>query len=96
MKFVLYFVVTLLVLTINAEEVYVNRFISNFIRIRYTSINSRTDELIIHKKKKHKLAKFWLMQSVMGLVGTFLNSFHLFIFYKERKSLWTSVNAMLM
>ena len=46
------------------------------------------------EKQNNRLIHVWLGQSVMGIVGTILNSSVLYIFYSERQSLLTSVNAM--
>ena len=46
------------------------------------------------KNYKQKLSYFWLAQSGVGIAGTVLNSFVLWIFWKERQSLNTSINTM--
>ena len=46
------------------------------------------------KDYKQKLSYLWLAQSGVGVVGTVLNSFVLWIFWKERQSLNTSINTM--
>ena len=43
---------------------------------------------------KRKLSYFWIIQSGVGVAGTVLNSFVLWIFYKERQGLNTSINTM--
>ena len=44
--------------------------------------------------RDNRLVHLWLGQSVMGIMGSVLNSFVLYTFYTERQSLHTSVNAM--
>ena len=46
-------------------------------------------------KGKHMFSKFWPLLSCVGAVGTTLNSYVLYVFYTERHSLVTSVNAMI-
>ena len=46
-------------------------------------------------RANHPLARFWKINSGLGIVGTVLNSFVLYIFYIERHSMVTSVNAMI-
>ena len=46
------------------------------------------------KKYKRKLSFYWMAQSGVGIAGTILNTFVLWIFYKERQSLNTSINTM--
>ena len=50
-----------------------------------------TEEIRIYKQK---LSYFWMAQSGVGIAGTVLNSFVLWIFWKERQSLNTSINTM--
>ena len=45
---------------------------------------------------EHPLHKGWLCCTPIGFVGFILNSLVLFIFIKERSSLVTSVNTMIM
>jgi hypothetical protein len=49
------------------------------------------------KKQEHFLVKYgaWQSLSVLGLLGTVSNGFLLNTFYSERKSMATSVNAMI-
>lgn len=46
-------------------------------------------------KKNHPYSSLWLGWSMVGLIGGVLNSFVLFIFWKERQSLNSSVNTMI-
>ena len=41
------------------------------------------------------LSSVWKLDSFFGFVGIILNGYLLYIFYKERHSLLTSVNAMI-
>ena len=41
------------------------------------------------------LSYVWILQSGVSLVGTILNTISLYIFYRERHLLWSSVNAMI-
>ena len=45
---------------------------------------------------EHPLHKGWLCGTLFGVVGVVLNSLALFIFIKERSSIVTSVNTMIM
>ena len=45
--------------------------------------------------KRHPYSFIWLCWSIVGLIGTGLNSFVLFTFWKERQSLNTTVNTMI-
>ena len=45
--------------------------------------------------KSHPYSYLWLGWSLMGLIGTGLNSFVLSIFWTERQSLNTTVNTMI-
>ena len=56
-----------------------------------TNISRQDEEL----RSEHKLYYLWPLLSAFGMVGTVLNSYVLFVFYSERHSLVTSVNAMI-
>ena len=43
----------------------------------------------------HHLDTLWLLQSLIGILGTLLNSFLAYVFYHERQAFATSVNVML-
>ena len=45
--------------------------------------------------RRHPYRYLWLCQSFVGLIGTGLNSFFLSIFWTERQSLNTTINAMI-
>ena len=63
----------------------------NFNLSRFSSDNAHLPT----EKRKHRFSTIWCFQSVVGVIGTFFNSFVLYVFYNERKSLLTSVNAMI-
>ena len=52
--------------------------------------------LNLRPMSEHPLHKGWLCCTPIGVVGVILNSLVLFIFIKERSSLVTSVNTMIM
>ena len=56
--------------------------------------DSMTDAPLLTTHQRRRLAPLWLLQSGVGLVGSGLNTFILFIFYQERTSLLPSVNTM--
>ena len=43
----------------------------------------------------HHLDAMWPLQSLIGILGTLLNSFLAYVFYHERQALSTSVNMMI-
>ena len=45
--------------------------------------------------KVHFTTSLWPFQSAIGLIGSLLNGFVLYIFIQDRESLTTSVNAMI-
>ena len=47
-------------------------------------------------RSEHPLQKAWLLNSVIGVAGIILNCAVLLLFIKERNTLITSVNAMIM
>ena len=51
------------------------------------------DNLLIHGKAK--FSHLWLVQSGVGIIGMLMNGVVLHFFYNQRKSLVSSVNAML-
>ena len=55
----------------------------------------RFDDEETPSRGRHKFSHLWLVQSGVGIVGTLLNGIVLQFFYKEGKSLISSVNAML-
>ena len=46
-------------------------------------------------RAEHKMSPVWPLLSCVGVVGTTLNTYVLHVFYTERHSLVTSVNAMI-
>lgn len=62
---------------------------SRYINLSFTSIAS-TDI----KREGHPLSRNWLLLSLLGILGTILNSFVLRVFYKNRNALQTSINTM--
>ena len=46
-------------------------------------------------QEKNKFSHLWLVQSGVGIIGMLMNGVVLQFFYRERKSLISSVNAML-
>ena len=57
--------------------------------------DNMTDAPLLTTHQRRRLAPLWLLQSGVGMVGSGLNTFILFIFYQERTSLLPSVNTML-
>ena len=47
------------------------------------------------KARSARLAWLWFLQSLLGLVGSVLNSIVLLIFIGERQTMATSVNSMI-
>ena len=46
-------------------------------------------------RSEHPLANAWMINSAIGVIGTFFNSFELFVFYRERHQMINSVNVMI-
>ena len=46
-------------------------------------------------RSEHPLANAWIINSAIGVIGTFFNSFELFVFYRERHQMINSVNVMI-
>ena len=67
--------------------------------IGISGMNSENTTLLdVHTvldQEKHYLSAFWPWQSVVGLIGSFLNCYVLYALFEERRSLVTSVNAMI-
>ena len=58
--------------------------------------NVRPPELHkVRPRSEHPLAKAWLVDSAVGVIGIFFNSFELFVFYRERHHMINSVNVMI-
>ena len=47
------------------------------------------------KKSEHRMALAWSFNPIFGLIGTFLNSFILYMFYTERQTFIKPINAMI-
>ena len=47
------------------------------------------------KKSDHRMAVAWAFNPIFGLIGTFLNSFILYMFYTERQTFIKPINAMI-
>ena len=47
------------------------------------------------KKSEHRMALAWSLNPIFGLIGTFLNSFILYMFYTERQTFIKPINAMI-
>ena len=47
------------------------------------------------KKADNRMALAWSLHPILGLIGTFLNSFILYMFYTERRSFIKPINAMI-
>ena len=50
---------------------------------------------INQKKSDHRMAFAWAFNPILGLVGTVLNSFILYMFYTERRTFIKPINAMI-
>ena len=46
-------------------------------------------------RSEHPLANAWMINSAIGVIGIFFNSFELFVFYRERHQMINSVNVMI-
>ena len=46
-------------------------------------------------RSQHPLANAWMINSGIGVIGIFFNSFELFVFYRERHQMINSVNVMI-
>ena len=46
-------------------------------------------------RSQHPLANAWMLNSGIGVIGIFFNSFELFVFYRERHQMINSVNVMI-
>ena len=55
----------------------------------------RFDDVKLPSRGKQRYSHLWLVQSAVGIIGMILNGAVLHLFYNERKSLISSVNAML-
>lgn len=53
------------------------------------------DTNFFDQKKHHQMSFAWSLQPLMGLCGTLLNSFFLFMQYGERQTFIRPVNAMI-
>lgn len=62
---------------------------SRYFNLSFTSIASADI-----KREGHPLSRNWLLLSLLGILGTILNSFVLRVFYKNRNALQTSINTM--
>ena len=63
-----------------------------------TNNNDKVPPPELHKvrpRSEHPLAKAWLVDSAVGVIGIFFNSFELFVFYRERHHMINSVNVMI-
>ena len=58
---------------------------------RITNYHTQKSRLHLH----HHLDAMWPLQSLIGILGTLLNSFLAYVFYHERQALSTSVNMMI-
>ena len=47
------------------------------------------------KKSDHRMALAWAFNPILGLIGTILNSFILYMFYTERRTFIKPINAMI-
>ena len=47
------------------------------------------------KKSDHRMALAWAFNPILGLIGTVLNSFILYMFYTERRTFIKPINAMI-
>lgn len=54
-----------------------------------------TDSDTQKSRLHHHLDALWPLQSLIGILGTILNSFLAYVFYHERQALSTSVNMMI-
>ena len=46
-------------------------------------------------RSDHEFARYWPLLSIIGIVGTCLNSYVLYSFYSERAEIVSSVNLMI-
>ena len=46
-------------------------------------------------RSDHSFARYWPLLSIVGVVGTTLNSYVLYSFYSERAEIISSVNLMI-
>ena len=74
-------------------RLYLLLLIFKLISISDTSAQNVTDR---KPKSEHSLAVFWRFCSIGGIIGTILNGYVLYLFISERKTLLTSVNAMIL
>ena len=64
--------------------------------INVSILQENLNQTVIERWDDHSLQKILIANSIIGLLGIILNSLVLFIFFKERTKLVTSVNAMIM
>ena len=57
-----------------------------------STIQNRGSQML---RSDHTFAKYWPLLSLVGLVGTTLNSYVLYSFYAERSEIISSVNTMI-
>ena len=64
--------------------------------INVSILQENLNQTVIERWDDHSLKKICIANSIIGMLGIILNSLVLFIFFKERTKLVTSVNAMIM
>ena len=59
------------------------------------SAQNTSSSNVNQKKADNRMALAWALHPILGLIGTFLNSFILYMFYTERRSFIKPINAMI-
>ena len=58
------------------------------------ALNISSSDLQLNKSY-HRMALAWAVHPIFGVIGTFLNSFILYMFYTERRTFIKPINAMI-
>ena len=79
-------------MSIITHEFFIHILTSVFLITGATPLNETN---VGHQKNQHPMSFAWSLQPLMGLCGTLLNSFVLFMQYGERQTFIRPVNAMI-
>ena len=78
------------------SKFYITQLLLKLALVSDTSAQNLTKAEDRKLKSEHSLAVLWRFCSLGGVIGTILNGYVLYLFISERKSLLTSVNAMIL